>query len=205
MRRRLLRIAADRLAPKDVEIGLLTVEQARQVAEQSEVGAQSALPGGVLLTVGYETLDFTALAAVAPHNAPQLPGAEPIPLPVPGRVALANGWEIVAEMAAPDDLDVIYDNPNWWQAYLDEAQVGELVARGRLPGERFAPLGMGGQTTSLKAFMINGKVPANQRADWPLIADQAGLVWFVGRRLAERAKVTAATRQAIRLICRRVG
>ena len=202
LRRRLLRTAVSQLAPQPVEIGFLTVEQARQVAESGDVGAQSVLPGGVVLTVGYGVLNFAVGETAVPFHAPQLPADQPIPLPIPGRVPLAGDWQITAELATTADLETIRGNSDPWRAYLDRDKVGALVVRGRWPGERFDPLGMGGRTTPLKELMINDKIPAPQRARWPLVADERGAVWLSGHKVAERAKVTAETTA---IICLRIS
>jgi tRNA(Ile)-lysidine synthase len=201
LRRRSLREAVRRLAPVDTEIGLVTIEQARRLAETGEVGAQSLLPTSILLTVTYETLTFTLAETAVPHQAPQLSAAEPFPLPLPGQIDLENGWRLVAELDRLADLAAIRQNPDPWQAYLDADRVGALFVRGRIPGDSFDPLGLDGRRTSLKEFMNQRKIPAVQRAAWPLVADEAGVVWVVGHRLAERVKVTAATRRLIRLVC----
>jgi len=203
LRRRLLREAVGRLAAADTEIGLATIEQARRLAETGEVGAQSLLPGSILLTVAYETLAFTAPDTAVPHQAPQLSAAEPIPLPLPGQIDLGNGWQLAAQLDVPTELAAIRQNLDAWQAYLDADRVDALFVRGRISGESFAPLGMDGRQTSLKAFMNQRRIPAAQRAAWPLVADRNGLVWVVGHRLADRAKVTPATRRLIRLVCQR--
>jgi tRNA(Ile)-lysidine synthase len=203
LRRRSLREAVRRLAPVDTEIGLATIEQARRLAEAGEVGAQSLLPGSILLTVAHETLAFTAPETAVPHRAPQLSGAEPMPLPIPGQILLENGWRLTAELDLPADLEAIGQNPDPWQAHLDADRVDALLLRSRQAGERFAPLGLDGRQTSLKEFMNQRKIPAAQRAAWPLVADHEGLVWVVGHRLADRVKVTPATRRLIHLVCRR--
>jgi tRNA(Ile)-lysidine synthase len=203
LRRRSLREAVRRLAPVDTEIGLATIEQARRLAEAGEVGAQSLLPGSILLTVAHEALAFTAPETAVPHRAPQLSGAEPMPLPIPGQILLENGWRLTAELDLPADLEAIGQNPDPWQAHLDADRVDALLLRSRQAGERFAPLGLDGRQTSLKEFMNQRKIPAAQRAAWPLVADHEGLVWVVGHRLADRVKVTPATRRLIHLVCRR--
>ena len=43
-----------------------------------------------------------------------------------------------------------------------------------LPGDRFDPLGMGGQTMPLADFLRGQRVPREQRGRTPLVCDQPG-------------------------------
>ena len=47
--------------------------------------------------------------------------------------------------------------------------------------------------------MIDRKIPAILRDRWPIIADETGILWVAGHRLAERAAITAATRFAVKV------
>ena len=82
----------------------------------------------------------------------------------------------------------------------------DLTLRGRRPGDRFQPLGLGGHSLKLADFMINAKMAGALRERWPLVTAGAdAIVWVAGLRLAEPYKLTAATRRALRLSFVRVG
>ncbi len=69
-----------------------------------------------------------------------------------------------------------------------------LIVRTRKPGDRFQPLGLGTKT-KLKEVMINDKIPKRLRDSLPLLCDQAGILWVLGGRRSERAKVNSQTKK----------
>lgn len=75
---------------------------------------------------------------------------------------------------------------------------GGLRIRGRLPGDRFQPLGME-QSKSLREFMIDAQIPRRWRDGLPLLVSERGIVCVPGRRIAHWARVTDATRRVLRL------
>ncbi|MBN2795502.1 MAG: tRNA lysidine(34) synthetase TilS [Clostridia bacterium] len=77
-----------------------------------------------------------------------------------------------------------------------EKIVGELKIRTRLPGDRFAPLGMKG-TKKLKDFMIDEKIPAKDRDDVLLLCDDEHIIWVVGYRMSELYKIDASTLESL--------
>ena len=72
-----------------------------------------------------------------------------------------------------------------------------LVLRNVRSGDRFAPLGAGG-TQKLKKYFIDHKVPRNRRTCCPVLVSDGQIVWVVGHRIAEAAKVTAATTRVLK-------
>src|SRR5207244_9505984 len=74
-----------------------------------------------------------------------------------------------------------------------------LSIRAPVPGDRFEPLGMGGNSMPLADFFRGRHVPRDRRVGIPLVCDQHGIVWVVGHRIAERVKVTEQTRRRLGL------
>ena len=86
---------------------------------------------------------------------------------------------------------------------LDRAALGsELLVRTWRPGDRMAPLGLGGATKSLQDLFTARRVPRLERGRVPVVQAGSEIVWVPGVATSERYKVTAATRQAVRLSCR---
>ncbi len=77
------------------------------------------------------------------------------------------------------------------------------MIRAAQPGERFAPIGMGGHTLKLSDFFINQKVPLRARGCWPLLLAQDEVIWVAGLRLAEGCRVTPQTKRVLHLRLRR--
>ena len=65
------------------------------------------------------------------------------------------------------------------------------------------PLGMNGRSASLKEIMVNRKISAPWRPNWPLVSSADHTLWLVGHQIDERAKITPAAPTALRLLCRK--
>ena len=88
--------------------------------------------------------------------------------------------------------------PNWsavrsHQAYFDVKKLHfPLRLRLPVPGDRFTPLGAGG-SQKIKKYFIDHRIPRVIRAVTPVLADQQRIIWLVGQRMDEYAKVTENT------------
>jgi tRNA(Ile)-lysidine synthase len=202
LRRRLLRHAFAQLAPPGSELGFHVLEAARHTAEQGQTGSQAELPAGVMLSVGYRRLQLTAV--VLPPIGPQLPGDDPLPLPVPGEVNLANGWRLTAS-SLPTAPGNIQHNSDPWQAFVAVSASQPLSVRARQAGERMQPLGLNGRSTPLKKVMNNRKIPQTARPHWPIVATNDYPVWLVGHLVDERARVVGAETAVVHLHCWQTG
>ena len=79
------------------------------------------------------------------------------------------------------------------RAYLDaDLLPGPLLIRPRRPGDRFVPLGAPG-TRKVKAFLIDRKVPVDQRGRIPLVLSGDRIAWVVEHEIDDRFKVTDRT------------
>jgi tRNA(Ile)-lysidine synthase len=73
-----------------------------------------------------------------------------------------------------------------------------MLLRNTLPGDRFMPLGMQG-TQKVKDFFINNKIPREMRLKTPVLVSKDTIVWIVGHRLDERAKIVQQTRNVLKI------
>ncbi len=198
LRRRLLRRAVAAVAAAPVELSFRSIEAARRLAEGPASGGRADLPGGVVMVVGYETLDFSRGLATTSDDWPQLTAGEAVSLAIPGAVALAGGWRLLAEPLPHPDYDAICANADPWTATIALTGSPALVVRPRRPGEHFRPLGLDG-TTTLKKVMIDRKIPAAARARWPVVATAEHPIWLAGHILDERARVWPGSTAIVRL------
>ncbi len=119
---------------------------------------------------------------------------EPVRLAIPGSVSF-GGCELRCELSEPALEAGVLDR---------DALGAELLVRSRRPGDRIAPLGLGG-TKTLQDLFIERRVPRRER-DRVAVVEAAGEVaWVAGVAMSERFKVTPATQQAVRLSCHAVG
>ncbi|MBI5125855.1 MAG: tRNA lysidine(34) synthetase TilS [Planctomycetes bacterium] len=122
-------------------------------------------------------------------------------LNVPGTTRLSNGAELKAELVdvAKGFLEDFRRTKTKEEEVFDLDRLElPLLVRTRRPGDRFWPIGAGGEK-KLKDFFIDAKIPRPRRDDWPLVCDSKRPVWVVGLRMDERSKITPDTRRAIKL------
>ncbi len=203
LQRRAIRHAVETLYPDVTDLAFKTVEQAIELANRRESGTESILPGGLALLIDYEILLFAWEPDEVPVNLPQMPAQfteEALQLPVPGQVALANGWVISARIIERErGEDYVQSDP--WTAVIDLAHSEKLYVRSRRAGERMQPLGMDGRSSSLQDLMVNRKLPSRLRDGWPLVASHEHIVWFVGHVIDHRVRVSDNTSNLVCLNC----
>lgn len=74
---------------------------------------------------------------------------------------------------------------------------GPLVLRYRRTGDY---IGLsGGGTKSVKSYMVDEKIPAGSRDRIPVLADGRHVLWIVGYRISELAKITADTEKVLEI------
>jgi tRNA(Ile)-lysidine synthase len=131
-----------------------------------------------------------------------------IPLSIPGEVTLDGcGWAISAEAVGPPaDAGVVPPSPAVAAAVQGDRPVLPLAVRTRRRGDRFRPAGLGGRRKKLQDFLVDRKVPREQRDRVPLVVDGEGrIVWVVGLSVAEDFRVTEPSQGVILLKARRLG
>lgn len=162
-------------------------------AAAGPTGGRLDLPRGLRLQVERGAITLTKRPPSPPRPLPD--GARP--LPVPGTVRFGL-WRIEVQLLArrPAARSLVADS---YVAYLDADACGpRLSLRRRRPGDRFQPLGLA-RSKKLQDFFVDAHVPRAERDAVPLVCAERGIAWIVGRRLAEWAKVTAASRRVLRL------
>jgi tRNA(Ile)-lysidine synthase len=191
--RALLRRGIELLRGAVRDVDFVALEAAARFGRMAAPGQSSELAAGLRLGAVDDRLLLTAGVAALPRG-----GDGPL-LDQDG--CLAAGWRFEAEALAAGAWDwAAVTAPGVWEAYADAERVSEpLRVRGRLAGERFQPLGLGGHSDKVSDFMINARVPAALRDRWPVVACGSEVVWLAGLRLDERYRVRPATQAVLRL------
>lgn len=187
---RLIRMGIERVlgSTRDVEAGHIAA--VRQLLLKDS-GKEVSLPHGLLCRRDYDVLRIVTQRSKA--SCPIWPD-EGLPLRVPGESRLP-GWRARSEIRAP----VHRDTAARFVAELDLDRTGtDLSVRKRRAGDRFQPLGMA-ELKKLQDFMVDAKIPRWQRDCVPLVCTPEHIVWVVGWRIDQRARVTGATRRVLRL------
>jgi tRNA(Ile)-lysidine synthase len=124
------------------------------------------------------------------------------PLSIPGEVALP-GWTVSAH--AEREAGGRTFSATAVSVAMADLKL-PLAVRSRKPGDRFRPLGMGGQGRKLQDFLVDRKVARGERDTLPLVVDSDDrIVWVVGQSVAEEFRVTDASQGVILLKAKRLG
>jgi len=127
-----------------------------------------------------------ALASASRHPKGAWRSTFEAPLPVPGQVRLPAGTVITARLTRFEDNE--YDGT----AGPDDCGVtvtqfrGPLMVRHPRPGDRLTPAGRGG-SCKLKQIFSEKRIPVWDRSTWPVIVDDAGILWVPGLAMDIRA------------------
>lgn len=201
IQRAIIRRAAYNLCHSLRDVSFIHVEDAVRIAQQGATGAQAALPHGLRLTVGYNTLTVAGEDVLhLPLEKPWLAPDSRIALPVPGEIALANGWHVHIQEASHWNLDAIANNCNPLVAWMDADVLGDAaILRTRRRGDTFQPQGMGNATVRLSDLLTNLKIPRPWRDHVPLVEADGRILWVVGARLSEAALVRPDTQRVVYL------
>jgi tRNA(Ile)-lysidine synthase len=145
---------------------------AESLVFSAKPSAAAEFPGGVRIGRKYDRLE--ALPKEGPLERYALPEAGVLEIP---------GWRITVSPATEivNTQDVFTIQPQ-----------GELILRCRLSGDEIK---LPGGTKSVKKLFIDRKIPAHQRLQIPVIADDAGLlaVFGIGIHQARAASTLPAT------------
>jgi tRNA(Ile)-lysidine synthase len=190
LKRYLLRAAVEKMLGSAKDIEMRHVEEMMSALDKA-AGKRLSLPQGLIFALEYDryllTSDATALSPL-----PVLSGESE--LKIPGKTKLP-GWLIEATIANKKGM-AEKDN---FTAYLDLDKAGDkLLVRPRKRGDRFQPLGLD-QPKKLNEFMIDAKIPRTWRQRVPIVCSPENIVWVVGWRIDERAKVSQKTKRVLRL------
>jgi len=155
-------------------------------------GKRLELPSGLILTRQYENLVISLTERKCE--------AFSYGLCVPGTVVLKEtGMTLVAEFLDRDFLPKDSKSRSPEEVYFDFDRIHlPLIVRNRRIGDRMHPLGMKGER-KLKDILIDDKIPRNERERIPLLVDTEGLLWIIGNRRSERAKITDVTERIVRI------
>jgi tRNA(Ile)-lysidine synthase len=191
LRRKAVREAVKRIRGDLRGIGFVHTESILALAE-GRVGGEVELPGGFRAKKAYGEIVFEKDLPPAP--------ARPFTLSVavPGVTKLPGG-------SLKTSLHPIIKAPRAWRkmdgrvAWFDLERVHlPLNVRSRKEGDRFWPLGLPG-LKRLKEVLIDDKVPREERDRLPLLADREGILWIVGHRITEKAKLRPQTKKALKV------
>src|SRR5262245_48354818 len=201
LRRRILRLALSEARGDLRRIALQHVEQSLNLLDGPRPRGHVSLPDGTEVDVQAGMLRIVRQSGTAGSSAPARTGSawpREALCPVPGEVALPGfGLRLRATVVSRDALSIDLRAGGRERAFLDaDLLPGPLLIRPRRPGDRFVPLGAPG-TRKVKSFLIDRKVPVNERGRIPLVLSGDRIAWVVDHEIDDRFKVTDATRRIL--------
>lgn len=189
VRRRLFRRAVALAGGNIRRLKFVHIDEGLRLAAEGRDGEQRSLPGVVLEVRGDDVLLLPEVSVARPLRA--------YVVPEQGRVEAAPfGLTIESELVPVREAEL-----GDGAAYLDaERVVPPLTLRAWRVGDRFRPLGMRGKKKKVGDFLTDEKVPRLWRFRIPVLeAADGAILWVVGWRLAEEARITPQTRRVLRL------
>ena len=167
------------------------LEALDRLAREGGPSARLDLPGGLQARRGYDSLAIGPRAEDAP--APR----REVPLKAPGTTIHAElGVALRARLRRhappPPGAEPL-------AALLDADRLGEgAVLRARREGDRFHPAGAPGGR-KLKEYLIDRKVPREERDRVPLLAVGKEVAWVVGHQVSEKFRARPGSKRLIAL------
>jgi tRNA(Ile)-lysidine synthase len=161
-------------------------------------GTTIHLPGGLRAAVEYGVV---SIYRHEPHPA-STPSEKEVLLP--GITAFPElGGSLETSLARADDLPADIGARDPAVEHFDMKSIfPPLRIRTRRRGDRIRPFGSGG-TKKLKDLLIDLKIPPDRRETTPVLEDSRGLLWVVGLRRSDRAKITGNTRETLTVAWRK--
>jgi len=155
-------------------------------------GRRLCLPCGLVVEREYGELIISAARS-------QRKGFE-YALRIPGEIVVTEiGMSVVTDCPNRSWLPSDLRAPSRDEAYFDlDGLRPPLVIRNRRKGDRIRLFGMGGEK-KVKDIFIDDKIARSAREKIPILSDEEGILWIVGSRRAERARITKDTTRIVRV------
>ncbi|MBI1950247.1 MAG: tRNA lysidine(34) synthetase TilS [Acidobacteria bacterium] len=198
IRRRILRLALAEARGDLRRIALQHVERSLSLLEERRRRGRVSLPGGTAVDMQGDQMRIARRAAEGGEPAAAGTSPREALCPVPGEVVLP-GFDLRLKATVVPREQVPADLRSFGRerAFLDaDLLPGPLLIRPRRPGDRFVPLGAPG-TRKVKSFLIDRKVPVDERGRIPLVLSGDRIAWVMDHEIDDRFKITDATRRVL--------
>ena len=193
--RRVLRFAVERLRGNLMRIAAVHIDALVHGIEGDFSGVAAHLPEGLRVERSGDDLIFydkTVRAAPVQATSTMIHGPGTVELPSFGLILKV---EISASLPSEDELK----RGDGDVSFMDARKVHfPFEVRPWKPGDRFFPSGMSG-SKKLQDFFTDLKIPRNRRHTIPILCDREKICRIIGFRTDDRVKVTATTREVVRV------
>lgn len=193
IRTRVLRNLWQKLSGHTSGIYNYHIESILNLLESDTPNSNIDLPSGVRFVREYDNVSFTKKTEnpVSPFKHT---------LNIPGVTVISEaGLTLKSEVLERSNQNGIDLKSNKNKAFFDYDRLNSpIYVRGFEPGDRFIPFGMEGKK-KVKDLFIDLKVPRFKRMTIPLLFSQDNIIWIVGLRRSEDAKVVRTTTKVLKL------
>jgi len=193
IQRRIIRKVIERVKGDLKEIEFKHIE-AILSQEEAKGSVRTDLPGEIVVINEYGNLVFGLSEELREKTESDV---ERVQLNVPGVTSVPSlGIAIDAKIKDIKGVTGAVEK-NKEKAFLDfDKLIPPLVARTRLPGDRFIPLGMSGEK-KLQDFFVDKKVPKRKRDKIAIVECQGQVIWIGEMIIDDRLKVTSNTEKVL--------
>lgn len=170
-------------------IGFIHIEDIINLVKHGKSGNRLYLPNGRRVIKGYSTLIITS-------EKPAKLGT--CIVDSPGEIALKEPSMVIhSRIIGIDEMEDYGDGGK--SAAIDADKVHfPMIIRARLPGDFFYPYGFG-KRKKLQDYLVDEKIPRDERDTVPLLTCGNNIVWVMGHRLDDRYKVDKKTKRVLKL------
>lgn len=197
IQRELLRRAMEKCAGGLKDLSSVHVEALLDLCSM-DCGHEIHLPGGIRGVREYDRIRFARMVCEGADASGQKEGPEII-LPHPGSCS-AGGWRILTEFLEndPSIFAQITEEKKYTKCISYDTIKSDLLLRTRRPGD-YLEVNEAGGRKKLKDYFIDQKIPREQRDQTWLLADGSHILWVVGYRISEGAKVRPDTKKVLKI------
>jgi tRNA(Ile)-lysidine synthase len=198
-----LRAAVARCKGSLRRLGFAPLEAARELAIRDRRQGACDLPGGVVVRgrgrrLEVQRLSYRRSIRSRPASIPPQAGFT-YWIPAAGQFPIPESGVTLTFSLSPFESEKPVLETGHKTAFFDMDQLRfPLLVRNFRPGDRLAPLGLKG-TQKVKKVFIDRKIPREDRPRYPLLLCGDHILWVVGLRQSEFAKIGAHTKQWLKV------
>lgn len=195
IRTELVKSAIERCCGSRRDIGSIHIEEVVNLCEKG-CGRQIDLPHGAMAARQEGIVKFTRKCG---KEKDILQRVKPELIPVPGRITAA-GFRIRTEVFGNDEMIMaqVKQEKKYTKWFSYDIIKSNVVLRTRQTGD-YLTVGAGCGRKKLKDYFIDCKLPREDRDAQLLLADGSHILWVVGARISEAAKVRPETEKVLKI------
>jgi len=198
IRSRVYRLALIHVAGNSAGVGSIHYSFLDELVAKGRTGGQAELPGGIRAVFSYGILKITnsEILCAGPEQTSFCRM-----LIIPGTVLIPElDAEITTSLVSSIDIDKYQPlGYNPFIQFFDYDKLNKGISiRNRQNGDVFKPIRSNG-TKKLKEYMIDKKIPKEQRNRIPLICVDNEVVWIIGDKISDKFKVTENTKNVLKI------